>query len=256
MSNESSRLEFGAGGSPRRGSRRGSFASGASFATASLARAGGDRRSRSRSRRARARSARPPPRRGRGRPGRGRVARASRSASPGCASTRRRRWSGPGRQLGERRARLLEHHLDRRGDVLAVKRGHHDPPRTVVVGAVDRQETVAEEWDQVAEARLAPVELLGVLDRDVRVRLGPEHEDRLGVEQAHREDRPVLALEREQDRERVVRDRARARQAEVARPGRELTLGLALDPDVAGDPADRALGDAAVAQEPSTRAGS
>ena len=109
-----------------------------------------------------------------------------------------------------------------------MKRGHHDPPRAVVVGAVDRQEAVAEEWDQVAEARLAPVELLGVLDRDVRVRLGAEHEHGLGVEQARREDRPVLALEREQDRERVVRDRARAREAEVARPGRELALRLAL----------------------------
>ncbi len=77
---------------------------------------------------------------------------------------------------GERGARLLEHHVDRSGDVLAVERGHHDPPRAVVVGAVDRQQAVAEEGDQVAEARLAPVELLGMLDGDVGVRLRAEHE--------------------------------------------------------------------------------
>ncbi len=78
----------------------------------------------------------------------------------------------PGAPARERCARLLEHHIDRGDDVLAVKRRHHDPSRAVVVGAVDRQEPVAEERDQVAEARLAPVELLGVLDGDVSVRLG------------------------------------------------------------------------------------
>ena len=145
---------------------------------------------------------------------------------------------------GERGSRLLEHHLDRSGDVLAVERGHHDPPGAVVVSAVDRQQAVAEEGDQVAEARLAPVELLGMLDGDVGVRLRAEHEHGLRVEEAGGEDRPVLALEREQDREGVVRHGARAREAEVARAGRELALGLPLHPDVAGYPADRALRDA------------
>ena len=33
-----------------------------------------------------------------------------------------------------------------------MKRGHHDPARAVVVVAVDRQQPVAEQRDQIAEA--------------------------------------------------------------------------------------------------------
>jgi hypothetical protein len=128
--------------------------------------------------------------------------------------------------------------------VLAVKRGHHDPPSAVVVGAVDRQEAVAQEWDQIAEARLPPVELLRVLDRNEGVRLRADHEDPLGVKQAHGEDRSVFALERQQDREGVTGEGEGSLEVEVTRAGRELALEPSLNPEVARDPPDRALGDA------------
>ena len=65
-------------------------------------------------------------------------------------------------------------------DLLAVEGGHHDRPRAVMVVVVDRQQAVAEQRDQVAEARLAPVEVLRVGDGDEVVGLGAEHEDHRG----------------------------------------------------------------------------
>ena len=82
-----------------------------------------------------------------------------------------------GAQALDRRRRLGDHRLDRGRDLLAVEGGHHDRPRPVVVGVVDRQQAVAEQRDQVAEARLAPVEVLRVGDGDEVVGLGAEHED-------------------------------------------------------------------------------
>ena len=208
--------------SPRRGSRRGS-------SRADHRRHGvpgpaqQPQVDRSRSRRARARSAPPRWRRGPRRRGRGRAARASRSASRGCASTRRRRphRRAPAR---ERRASLGDHRRDGRLDLLAVKRRHHDPPRAVVVGAVDRQQAVAEQRDQVAEARLPPVEVLRMVDRDEPVRLRSEHEDDPAVQEAHAEDRPVALVSSRAVRQRVVRHPLRPGEVEVARPGREGNL--------------------------------
>ncbi len=90
-------------------------------------------------------------------------------------------------------------------DLLAVEGRHHDPARAVVVGVVDRQQAVAEQRDQVAEARLAPVEVLRVGDGDEVVGLGAEHEDHRVVQEAGAEDRPVLLVEGEQQRQRVAR---------------------------------------------------
>ena len=119
----------------------------------------------------------------------------------------------------DRRRRLDDHRLDRGGDLLAVEGGHHRRPGVVVVVVVDRQQAVAEQRDQVAEARLAPVEVLGMGDRDVVIRLGPEHEDDLRVEQAQGEDRPELFVGAEQDRQRVAGDLQRAGDCVAAGPG-------------------------------------
>ena len=181
------------------------------------ARAAGAAGSRSRRSRARARSARPRRRPCRPRRGRGRAAPASRSASPGCASSRRRRR--PRRGAGARSPARPRPPSPRPSavDLLAVEGGHHDRPGAVVVVVVDRQQAVAEQRDQVAEARLAPVEVLRVGDGDEVVGLRPEHEDDLGVEQAQAEDRPVLFVVGEQQRQRVVGDLVGAGEAEVAR---------------------------------------
>ena len=120
--------------------------------------------------------------------------------------------------------------------------GHHDRPRPVVVVVVDRQQAVAEQRDQVAEARLAPVEVLRVGDGDEVVGLRPEHEDDPGVEQAHAEDRPVLFVVGEQQRQRVVGDLVGAGEAEVARPGRVLAPPPPLGAQVVGHPPHRVVG--------------
>ncbi len=138
---------------------------------------------------------------------------------------------------------LGHHRLDRRLDPLAVERRHHDPPRSVVVGVVDGQEAVAEERDEVAEAALAPVEVVRVRDRDVVVRLGPEHEDVPHVEEPHAEDRPVLLVEGEHQPQRVAHEVARADQVEVLRPRREPFRVPALAPEVRGDPPERVGGE-------------
>ena len=80
-------------------------------------------------------------------------------------------------QPRDRRLGLGRHRLDRGGDLFAVKGGHHDRPGAVVVVVVDRQQAVAEQRDQVAEARLAPVEVLRMGDGDEVVGLRAEHED-------------------------------------------------------------------------------
>ena len=117
----------------------------------------------------------------------------------------------------DRRRRLGDHRLDRGRDLLAVEGGHHDRPGAVVVGVVDRQQAVAEQRDQVAEARLAPVEVLRVGDGDEVVGLGAEHEDHRAVQQPHAEDRPVLLVEAEQHRQRVARRLQGPAEAEVLR---------------------------------------
>ena len=122
----------------------------------------------------------------------------------------------------ERALGLAHHRLGRGRDPLAVEGGHHDPPRAVVVAAVDREHPVAEQRDEVAEAALAPAEVGRVLDEDVVVGLGSEHEDPRGVQDAHREHGPVLAVAVEQHRQRVARDLPGALDAEAGRPGGSL----------------------------------
>ena len=146
-----------------------------------------------------------------------------------------------GSQTLDRRRCLAGHCLDRRRDLLAVEGGHHDLARPVVVGVVDRQQAVAEQRDQVAEARLAPVEVLGVAHGDELIGLGAEHEDHRVVEEPGAEDRPVLLIEREEQRQRVPRRLQGAAEVEVLRTRR---VGAAapyadLRAHVFGDPAHR-----------------
>ena len=126
----------------------------------------------------------------------------------------------PGRKrsiAGVASATIASH---RGGDLLAVEGGHHDLAGAVVVGVVDRQQAVAKQRDQVAEARLAPVEVLRMGDGDEVVRLRAEHEDDRAVQQADAEDRPVLLVEGEQHRQRVARRLQGAAEVEALRPRR------------------------------------
>ena len=146
------------------------------------------------------------------------------------------------RQSRDRPVGLDRHRLGRGDDLLAVEGRHHDRAGAVVVVVVDRQQAVAEQRDQVAEARLAPVEVLRVGDGDEVVGLGPEHEDDPRVQQPHREDRPELIVGVEQQRQRVVGDLVGAGPAEVGRPGREPAPPPPLVGDVGDHPADRVAG--------------
>ena len=98
----------------------------------------------------------------------------------------------------ERPLGLLGHDPGRGGDALAVKQRQHDPPRAVVVLAVRGQKAVADQRDQVAEAAVAPAELVAVGDEDEPVRLRAEHEHVDRVEDPDREDRSVLLVGGEQ----------------------------------------------------------
>ncbi len=59
-------------------------------------------------------------------------------------------------ELLKRAVGLLDDCVGRCGDVLAVEGGKHDPPGSAVELAIDRQQTVAHQADQVTEVRLAP----------------------------------------------------------------------------------------------------
>ena len=131
---------------------------------------------------------------------------------------------------------LTDHRLDRGLDLFMVKRGQHDPPGAVVIAGVDRQQAVAEQRDQIAEAALAPVEVVGMRDRDVVVGGGPEHENHRRVHEAQGEYRPELLVGREQDRQRVVGHPARAREIEVRSARGIGHARLALAREVLPDP--------------------
>ncbi len=149
---------------------------------------------------------------------------------------------GAGPQGGDRRRRLGLHRRGRGLDLLAVEGGQHDRPGAVVVGVVDRQQAVAEQRDQVAEARLAPVELLRVADGDEVVGLRAEHEDRADVEQSQAEDRPELFVGVEQDRQRVARHLHRPRDVEVGQARRVHAPPPPLRGEVAADADERVAG--------------
>lgn len=147
-----------------------------------------------------------------------------------------------GPQRRDRLPRLDLHRIHRGTELFAVEGRQHDRPGAVVVILVDRQQAVAEQRDQVAEARLAPVEVLRVADGDEVVGLGAEHEDAADVQQAHAEDRPVLFVGAEQQRQWVVRDLVGAREAEVTGTGREPAPRAQLGSDVPSDPPQRVRG--------------
>ena len=81
-----------------------------------------------------------------------RTARASPRAAPGGASSGTGRARAPARQSSSARSASSTMIVGRRGDPLAVEGGQHDPARAPVVVAVDRQQAVAEQRDQVAHA--------------------------------------------------------------------------------------------------------
>ena len=143
------------------------------------------------------------------------------------------------RQGVDRLIGLDRHRLGRGDDLLAVEGRHHDRPGPVVVVLVDRQQAVAEQRDQVAEARLAPVEVLRVADGDEVVRLRAEHEDDARVQQPQAEDRAELFVGAEQQRQRVVGDLVGAGPAEVVMAGRELPPPAPLVDEIADHPAHR-----------------
>jgi hypothetical protein len=143
------------------------------------------------------------------------------------------------RQGVDRPVGLQSHRLGRGGDLLTVEGGHHDRAGAVVVVLVDGEEAVAEQRDQVAEARLAPVEVLRVADGHEVVRLGADHEDHPRVQEAHAEDRPVAFVAVEQERQRVVSAGVGTGPAEVGRSGWELPPPLPLRGEVAGQPSQR-----------------
>ena len=146
--------------------------------------------------------------------GPGRTARASRRASRGGASSRTDR-AVPGDEPLDGMLGLLTDRLDGGGDVLAVEGGEHDAPGAAVEVAVDRQQPIAHQPDQVAEAPFAPLEVGCVRDEDVVVRRRTEHEDDVAVQQPQREDRPEALVALEQHLERFLREAARARKREA-----------------------------------------
>ena len=131
-----------------------------------------------------------------GRRGRGRTARASPRAARGAAS--RRRGPPRARLRAAASAASVSSTITstESRDVLAVEGRQHDPARAAVEVAVDRQQPVAHQADQVAEVPFAPEEVGGVRDRDVVVGLRPEHEHDVAVEQPQREDRAVALVAR------------------------------------------------------------
>jgi len=87
--------------------------------------------------------------------------------------------------------------------------------------AVDREQAVAHQPDQVAEVAVAPEKVRGVRDEQVVVRLGTQHEHDVRVEQAQREDRAEALVVVEQHRQRFVGEAFRAREREAGFPWRE-----------------------------------
>ena len=181
--------------SRRRSGRRAARATPAGSPTACAGRAAPAASTRARRSRARARS-------------RARVRLESASRAEQRAHARRaararaptRRGRARGRRASARSARSISSSIDaeRRRDALVVEGREHDPARLLVEVAVDREHPVAEQRDQVAEAAVAPAEVVGVGDEHEVVRLRAEHEDVARVEDPQREDRPVALVGLEQ----------------------------------------------------------
>ena len=76
--------------------------------------------------------------------------------------------------------------------------------------AVDREQPIAHQADQVAKVAVAPDEVGGMGDGHVVVGLRTEHEHDVRVEQAQREHRSEPLICTEQQRQRVVGEAPRA----------------------------------------------
>ena len=111
-----------------------------------------------------------------------------------------------------------------------------------MVGVIDRQQAVAEQGDQVAEAALTPVEVLRVGDGDEVVSLGTKHEDAAGVKNPKAEDRPVLLITGKKDRQRIANDLSGSGEAEISGARRKPATAPPLGEHVAGQPPHRVGG--------------
>jgi hypothetical protein len=121
-------------------------------------------------------------------------------------------------ELLDRPLGLRADRIDGGGDVVTMERGQHDAAGAAMEVAVDRQQPVPHQSDQVAEAAFAPLEVGGMRDEDVVVGGGAEHEDDVAVKQAQREDRAEALVTLEQHLERVLGEAARAQQREARFP--------------------------------------
>ena len=143
----------------------------------------------------------------------------------------------------ERLPRLGGHDRVRGLDALAVEGRQHDPAALAVEVAVDREQPVAQQRDEVAHEPAPPREVGGVRDRHEVVGLGPQHEDHVGVEDPDREHRPEALVAVQQDRQRRAREAARPAQVDVRQPRREGLRGRPLEAQVVVHARDRVADD-------------
>ena len=143
----------------------------------------------------------------------------------------------------DRAADLVVHRRQRRGDPLAVEGGQHDPARAPVELAVDRQEAVAEQRDQVGERAVAPGEVGRVRDEDPVVGGRAEHEHHARRQHAQAEHGPVALVGVEQQAERVGHHAMGAAHARDHVAGRERRGRRELRPQVVRDAPERVRGD-------------
>ena len=126
-----------------------------------------------------------------------------------------------GAPRGDRAVDLLLHRAERGGDPLAVERRQHDPARAPVELAVDGEQPVAEQRDQVGEPPVAPGEVGGVRDQDAVVGGRADHEHHAGAQHAQAEDGAVALVGVEQQAERVGDHAVRAPDGRQHVAGRE-----------------------------------
>ena len=115
---------------------------------------------------------------------------------------------------------LVEHRLDRGEQMLLVEGREHRAPRAAVKIAVDREQPIAHQADEVAEVALTPEEVGGVRDGDVVVRRRPQHEHHVAVEDPQREDRAEALVGLQKHRQRLRSEAPRAREREARLAGR------------------------------------
>jgi hypothetical protein len=143
----------------------------------------------------------------------------------------------------ERLARLDGHHRVGGLDTLAMEGREHDLAALAVEVAVDGEQAVAQQRDEVTHEPTPPREVGGVRDGDEVVRLGAQHEDHVGVKDADREHAPEALVAVEQERQRRAREAARPAQVDVGEAGREGDRGRALEAQIVVHAGDRVGGD-------------